>query len=233
MSDSRGFQLIHQPDLCSTISQTKLVDSTGSMLARVTYDSETGQFKCSCFVELPAHFMHKFISRSKYLLLPADPFRVRHDFTLMDERVRIASGILYPSGEDIDVRITDDLFSVLEDSLQWVPFWADISRPERTVIDQCGVCRIRHDGASVFAPLLEHWIGMFSTGPEELRFHRHATLPWTDNGTEQRIYYVEDVTPCAIILQRDEVIDMLTQLRDLCLQLLEKDGHYYIFHGGI
>ena len=232
MSQTRGLQVLHRPNFCGTTSQTELVDARQSLLARVTYDSDTDQFRCSCFVDLPAHFIQGFIDHSRHLLLPTnEPFRVRHHFALLDERFN-PSPIANRDLESV-VRITDDLFSVMYSTLQWIPVWAMSQEPERVPINPYCVHMIRHDGAPLLLRLLEHWVGIFSTGPEQLIFHDSSVLPWSDDGSEDGTWYLEDKRPASHVLDREECIDMLRQLIRLCHTLLEHDEHHYIYHGGI
>lgn len=231
-STRTAYKLVHRPDFSPETARVELLDGDDAILAYVSYHKESEHFSISCFVELPAHFVHDLLLRSKHVLLPHSSFRPRHYFSLLDRRELEPDRHIWEQSSR-DCWLTDDLLQLLLPSLNWIPLYRPNTTRRLELFDMCATQAIHHDGAPLLAKLLEHWMGIFSLGPEQLVLTSGSRYPWSDDGTEEGTWYLEDGQPNHILFERDESIHALKQVRDMCLQLIESEESFFIFHEGL
>lgn len=227
-----AYKLIHRPNNSADMAQVVLEDAEGEQLAYVNYYKESNHFVTKCLAELPAHFIHDMLYRSKALLLPQHSFRVRHTFSLLDRRQLDPDKYIWEQAPK-DIWLTDDLLSLLYPGLNWIPFYYPGRSEKKDFFDTCATQELRHDGAPVLSKLLEHLIGMFSLGPSEILWTTGLTYPWSDDGTEEGTWYIEDGQPVRTVFERDESIECMEKVRDLCRKLAESEESFFIYHEGL
>lgn len=241
MIESERTYSLHLCDTGSTIRRKlKLLDASEKCLAQVVYHAahaEEGEehMKLETFESVPLQLISELTTKAGQLLpVPSEGIRCHHTFVLLDRRTWDVHKMGFPHNHPDEIKVHHELMEHLYGTLTWVPTWLVRGHDEPFEgFDLCGIVEVRQNGASKLISLMNAWADVLGQGPEELTLHSGVAIPWSDDGTEEGTWCNADAMPVLRRLDRQASVSSLREVAQLAEDLLKRDEHHYIIHGGI